>query len=162
MRASLSVAMKKLAFKNAKQSLISISGLRTRFPAQSCWSTTMMGQRNYSMTFMNQALFSSNESISQEVIDEVEANVFKVLKSASKCNVDKLSRTATFEELGFDSLDGVELVVAMEETFGFDITNEEAEKITNVQEAVTIFAKNLTTRINSLKSEEELEEQKKK
>jgi acyl carrier protein len=46
-----------------------------------------------------------------------------VLKSAAKCDHKKLSRTATFEELGFDSLDGVELVVAMEENFGFDINN---------------------------------------
>lgn len=62
--------------------------------------------------------------------------------------MDKLSRTATFEELGFDSLDGVEMVVAMEELFGFDITNEEAEKITSVQEAITIFNKNLVEKIN--------------
>ena len=48
------------------------------------------------------------------------------MKSAAKCNQAKLSRGATFEELGFDSLDSVELVVAMEEYFGFDIPNEEA------------------------------------
>ena len=65
-------------------------------------------------------------------MEEVEAKIFHVLKSAAKCKADKLTRTATFEELGFDSLDGVELVVAMEEHFGFDITNEEAEKITDV------------------------------
>ena len=47
-----------------------------------------------------------------------------MLKSAAKCNQSKLSKGATFEELGFDSLDSVELVVAMEEYFGFDIPNE--------------------------------------
>ena len=52
--------------------------------------------------------------------------MFQVLKSAAKCDQSKLSRAATFEELGFDSLDSVELVVAMEEYFGFDIPNEEA------------------------------------
>jgi acyl carrier protein len=46
--------------------------------------------------------------------------------------VEKLNREATFEDLGFDSLDGVELVVAMEEHFGFDISNEDAEKISSV------------------------------
>jgi len=45
------------------------------------------------------------------------------LKSAAKCNHAKLSRTATFEDLGFDSLDNVELVLAMEEHFGYDLTN---------------------------------------
>lgn len=77
-----------------------------------------------------------------------------MLKSAAKCKVDKLSRTATFDELGFDSLDGVELVVAMEELFGFDITNEEAEKITSVSEAIAIFNKNLVEKINRHKLKE--------
>ena len=58
-----------------------------------------------------------------ELIEFVEGKVFEVLKSAAKCNHEKLSRTASFEDLGFDSLDGVELVLAMEEHFGFDITN---------------------------------------
>ena len=69
----------------------------------------------------------------------VEGKVFEILKSAAKCDHSKLSRTATFEELGFDSLDGVELVLAMEEHFGFDIANEDAEKITAVMDAIQIF-----------------------
>ena len=47
-----------------------------------------------------------------------------MLKSAAKCKHEKLARTASFDDLGFDSLDGVELVLAMEEYFGFDIPNE--------------------------------------
>ena len=78
----------------------------------------------------------SNNAQEQEVIELVEGKVFEVLKSAAKCKHDKLSRTATFEELGFDSLDGVELVLAMEEHFGFDLTNDEAEKITTVLDAI--------------------------
>jgi acyl carrier protein len=71
-----------------------------------------------------------------EIIEYVEGKVFEVLKSAAKCNHDKLARTASFEELGFDSLDGVELVLAMEEYFGFDLSNAEAEKITSVMDAI--------------------------
>ena len=74
-----------------------------------------------------------------EVIELVEGKVFEILKSAAKCDHSKLARTATFEELGFDSLDGVELVLAMEEHFGFDLTNEDAEKITTVMDASQIF-----------------------
>ena len=74
-----------------------------------------------------------------EIIEQVEGKVFEILKSAAKCDHSKLSRTATFEELGFDSLDGVELVLAMEEHFGFDLTNEDAEKITTVMDAIQIF-----------------------
>ena len=81
-----------------------------------------------------------------EVIEYVEGKVYEVLKSAAKCNHSKLSRTATFEELGFDSLDGVELVLAMEEHFGFEITNPDAEKINTVMDSIQIFHSYYTKR----------------
>ena len=84
--------------------------------------------------------FSEGTKLNEnEMIEYVEGKVFEVLKSAAKCDHAKLARTASFEELGFDSLDGVELVLAMEEHFGFDITNNEAEKITSVMDAIQIF-----------------------
>ena len=83
--------------------------------------------------------FTTGQLNENEVIELVEGKVFEVLKSAAKCNHSKLSRTATFEELGFDSLDGVELVLAMEEHFGFDLSNQDAEKITSVMDAIQIF-----------------------
>lgn len=77
--------------------------------------------------------FTSSSDPSQvALLEEVEGKVYQVLKTAAKCNHAKLNRSATFEELGFDSLDSVELVVAMEEYFGFDVPNEEAEKIASV------------------------------
>ena len=81
-----------------------------------------------------------------ELIEYVEGKVFEVLKSAAKCKHEKLARTASFEDLGFDSLDGVELILAMEENFGFDITNTEAEKITSVMDAIQIFHENVLKR----------------
>jgi hypothetical protein len=57
---------------------------------------------------------SSSDSTQVALLEEVEAKVYQVLKSAAKCNQSKLNKSATFEELGFDSLDSVELVVAME------------------------------------------------
>ena len=50
---------------------------------------------------------------------------------------DKLTADASFmEDLGADSLDTVELVMAFEEEFGIEIPDEDAEKITRVKEAV--------------------------
>lgn len=71
--------------------------------------------------------------------EEVETKIFEVLKSAAKCKQDKLARGASFEELGFDSLDGVELVIAFEENLNVDLQDEDAEKIQTVDDAVKIF-----------------------
>lgn len=50
----------------------------------------------------------------------------------------KVVREATFvDDLGADSLDIVELVMALEERFGLEISDEDAQKITTVNDAVT-------------------------
>ena len=42
-----------------------------------------------------------------------------------------------FEGLGADSLDTLEIIIKLEETFGIEISDDEASKITTVQEAVS-------------------------
>jgi acyl carrier protein len=50
---------------------------------------------------------------------------------------EKLTETASFmEDLGADSLDTVELVMAFEEEFGMEIPDEEAEKLRTVGDAL--------------------------
>ena len=60
-----------------------------------------------------------------------------------KLGVDeaKVTGEASFiDDLGADSLDTVELVMALEEEFGIEIPDEEAEKITKVGEAADYIA----------------------
>ena len=52
------------------------------------------------------------------------------------------SGAAFIDDLGADSLDTVELVMAFEEKFGLEIPDEAAEKITTVQDAVSYIEEN--------------------
>lgn len=59
---------------------------------------------------------------------------------AEQLNVEKdeVTPEASFvEDLGADSLDQVELVMRLEEEFGIEIPDEDAEKITRVKEAIS-------------------------
>jgi acyl carrier protein len=52
-------------------------------------------------------------------------------------NIAEVTPEASFvEDLGADSLDTVELVMAFEETFNIEIPDEDAEKITKVKDAI--------------------------
>ena len=56
---------------------------------------------------------------------------------------EEVSQEASFvDDLGADSLDTVELVMALEEEFECEIPDEEAEKITTVQQAIDYVEKN--------------------
>lgn len=56
---------------------------------------------------------------------------------------DKLTNDASFmEDLGADSLDTVELVMAFEEEFGCEIPDDAAEKITTVKDAIAFIEQN--------------------
>ena len=51
-----------------------------------------------------------------------------------------MTPTAAFKDLGLDSLDTVEVVMAMEEEFCVEIPDSEADKINSVGEAIEYFA----------------------
>ncbi len=66
---------------------------------------------------------------------------------AEKLNIDNnnVKETATLEDLGADSLDLVEIVMKLEEDFGIEIKDEDAEKLTNVTQVVD-YVHNLRTK----------------
>ncbi|MFT7235446.1 MAG: acyl carrier protein [Methylophagaceae bacterium] len=71
-------------------------------------------------------------------MSEIEARVKDIVVEQLGVNADEVTTDASFiDDLGADSLDTVELVMALEEEFECEIPDEEAEKITTVKEAVT-------------------------
>ncbi len=68
---------------------------------------------------------------------EVSQKVKSIIAEQLGAKVEEVTDTASFvDDLGADSLDTVELVMALEEEFGIEIPDEDAEKMTNVGEAV--------------------------
>lgn len=67
----------------------------------------------------------------------IEERVKKIVVEQLGVDEDEVKLESSFvDDLGADSLDTVELVMALEEEFATDIPDEAAEKITTVQEAI--------------------------
>ena len=71
------------------------------------------------------------EKVQQIIVDQLGVEPADVTPSAS-----------FVDDLGADSLDRVELIMALEETFGVEIPDEDAEKISTVKDAVDYIQKN--------------------
>tara|TARA_B100001750_G_C15489662_1_gene590469 strand:+ start:1806 stop:2042 length:237 start_codon:yes stop_codon:yes gene_type:complete len=66
-----------------------------------------------------------------------------IVKQLGVKEEDIKNKSKFVDDLGADSLDTVELVMALEEEFDTEIPDEEAEKITSVQEAIDYINANL-------------------
>jgi acyl carrier protein len=70
-------------------------------------------------------------------MSSIEERVKKIVIEQLGVKEDEVTNSASFvDDLGADSLDTVELVMALEEEFECEIPDEEAEKITSVQQAI--------------------------
>lgn len=68
---------------------------------------------------------------------EIEKKVKEIIVQQLGVSEDQVKLESSFiEDLGADSLDTVELVMAFEEAFGLEIPDEDAEKIRTVKDAV--------------------------
>lgn len=75
--------------------------------------------------------------------ESFESQVKQVIANQLQVNLNDISNDSSFiEDLGADSLDIVELVMAMEEHFNLEIPDDEAEKIQTVQDAINYISRN--------------------
>ena len=74
---------------------------------------------------------SVEEKVKEIIVDQLGVDENQVVASAS-----------FIEDLGADSLDTVELVMALEEEFDVEISDEDAEKISKVQDAIDYIKNN--------------------
>ena len=75
-------------------------------------------------------------------MEPIADRVKKIIVDQLGVEEDEVAPEKSFvDDLGADSLDTVELVMALEEEFGIEIPDEDAEKITKVQQAIEYIEK---------------------
>ena len=78
-------------------------------------------------------------------MENIEQRVKKIVAEQLGVKEEEVTNDSSFvDDLGADSLDTVELVMALEEEFETEIPDEDAEKITRVKEAVDYIEKHAT------------------
>ena len=78
-------------------------------------------------------------------MSDIESRVKKIVSEQLGTDEAKVTNKSSFiDDLGADSLDTVELVMALEEEFDTEIPDDDAEKNTTVQQAIDYINKNLT------------------
>jgi len=77
-------------------------------------------------------------------MSSIEERVKKIIVEQLGVSEEQVTNEASFvDDLGADSLDTVELVMALEEEFECEIPDEDAEKITSVQQAIDYVTEHL-------------------
>ena len=77
-------------------------------------------------------------------MSNIEESVKKIVCEQLGVKEEEVKASSSFvDDLGADSLDTVELVMALEEEFETEIPDEQAEKLTTVQEAIDYIVANL-------------------
>ncbi|XP_050384291.1 acyl carrier protein 2, mitochondrial [Argentina anserina] len=106
-------------------------------------------QRNPSSYSVTGSLFNAvrarfySEEVRGTFLDksEVTDRIITVVKNFQKVDPSKVTPDAHFQkDLGLDSLDSVEVVMALEEEFGFEIPDNEADKINSIGLAVDFIS----------------------
>ncbi len=81
---------------------------------------------------------------------DLASKVIAVIAKAQRIPADTITLESTFEELKIDSLDGINIVFALESEFGIDIPDEGAQNLRSVRETVDGVAKLLEQKAAAL------------
>ena len=68
--------------------------------------------------------------------DDLSTRVISVIAATQHIAIEKITEESTFQELGIDSLDGINILFALESEFNINIPDDEAPNIRTVHDAV--------------------------
>ena len=66
--------------------------------------------------------------------ETIQARVLRVIATTQRIPLEKVKPDSTFEELGIDSMDAVEILFALENEFDISIPDEEVKTVRNVRQ----------------------------
>ncbi len=93
---------------------------------------------------VNPPIFTQRRFYAQHALseNEIKERVLNVIKGFDKVDPKKVTPTSSFStELGLDSLDAVEIVMAIEEEFSIEIPDADADKIKSTEDAIEYIKK---------------------
>jgi acyl carrier protein len=84
--------------------------------------------------------------IEEQLVNTIQERVYEIIATGLKIDRSKITPTSRFvDDLGADSLDQVELIMALEEEFELNIPEDEVEKFKNIQQIIDY----VTSKVNS-------------
>ena len=73
----------------------------------------------------------------EQLVSTIQDRIYEIVATGLKIDREKITPASRFvDDLGADSLDQVELIMALEEEFELDIPEDDAEKFKNIQQIV--------------------------
>jgi acyl carrier protein len=78
--------------------------------------------------------------------NELTARVIEVLVQAQRLEPGRVTAESTFEELGIDSLDGINIIFALENEFGIDIPDDSLPELRSVKDIAAGIAELLAAK----------------
>jgi len=76
------------------------------------------------------------KKVNQVSNQEIREKVIGIVTDKLSINREVVKKSYSFDDLGADSLDMVEIVMKLEEVFGIEINDDDAEKLTGVEQVV--------------------------
>ncbi|EGG14606.1 acyl carrier protein [Cavenderia fasciculata] len=104
------------------------------------YTPSMMARTSAQTTFR---YYSAGGALSE---GEVSERVLDVVSKYDKCVGKKVTPASTFSELGLDSLDSADVLVAIEEEFNIEIPDDEADKINSCKETISYIRRTPTAK----------------
>nr|YP_010195566.1 acyl carrier protein [Gracilaria baiana]UAD82963.1 acyl carrier protein [Gracilaria baiana] len=82
--------------------------------------------------------------VSTNLYESVTKNVYKIISEQLTVDLEEINEESSFESLKADSLDVVEVLMAIEEEFGIEIPDEETEHMVKVKQVVDYIVERIS------------------